>query len=270
MQLSLKRDISILFVVLLPLTFLISIGGASASPSSSTTLSVAKNSPTYISSIRKYYFCSTAACKAAKSLLANASQLGVTGLKKDLALLKTASVPSNETATVAKYVIDANNMISAMQSFAKATTQVNATLTAGIIYYESANIDSDAYLLTCEEAKSKVSFAKWSVGVVGVTYAMQTVVKAESATTPLTDLLSINKNLLIQAASLTRDANGPSAAFNAAAKNFAATIATNSEDSILVLTKKAPASMQATLASLAKKLQTEFSAMAALQNKLAK
>jgi len=77
------------------------------------------------------------------------------------------------------------------------------------LYYESANVGSDIYLMTSVVAGSKVLFADWGVGAVAVLYTMQIETQVVSAKTSgaATDVAT-NLDLEQDAAALIKDANG--------------------------------------------------------------
>jgi hypothetical protein len=65
------------------------------------------------------------------------------------------------------------------------------------------------------------------------------------------------------------DANGPNASFNKLIVQFAATQTLDSRDSLLVVENKSGSLTAGDLKALATKLTSEFTRLAALQNKLA-
>lgn len=252
------------------LTLSASPSGAAEAKSKLPTASIVTKSDADINAIRTYFFCQTAACK--KSLKANsaAATAGLNDLRSEIATIKADAVPSSEKKVVAKYVTDASALISAFQDYPKQSDADDQANNIGIIYYQSSNLGSDSYLLGCISTKAKVSFKVWSVGVVGVAYAMQVDTEAETTTAPATTIVAANESLLVEAASLKSDANGPSTKFNKLIVQFAKTQIVDSKDSLLILDGKGKSVKPATLKALSAKLTAEFEVIAKLQNKLAK
>jgi hypothetical protein len=222
-----------------------------------------------INAIRTFFFCQTAKCKKVAAANKATAQLALADIKSEIHLMNTDAVPSSETALVAKYQNDARALITAFTAYPKNTASDAAANNIGIIYYQTSNIGSDDYLLGCVSTNTPVSFKTWSVGVVGVAYAMQVDTQAETSSAPASTIVSANRSLLAEAASMKSDADGPNAAFNKLIIQFAATQTLDSRDSLLVLENTAGPITAATLKALATKLTAEFKQVATLQNKLA-
>jgi hypothetical protein len=244
---------------------------ASASTSKALpTKAIVIGTNTYINQIRQYFFCQTTQCK--KETAANKAKAlsAVTGLGAYLKLLKNDSIPPSESKLARKYVDDVQALINAVHLYPKQKNPDDEAQNAGIIYYQSANVGSDSYLLDAAVTKAPVSFKQWSVGVVGVVYAMQVDTQAESSKAPTATDVSANRSLLLEAASLRSDANGPNAAFNALLVTFASTQTKESKLSIIALGGKKSATTETELATLASSLSAQFSKIVSMQNKLAK
>ena len=268
----LKRTLVVLTIGVVQLTL---VGAPAAISSGSTpkalpTKTIVIGTNTFINQIRQYFFCQTSKCK--KDTSANmAKALGaVAGLDAYLKLMKNDSIPSSESKPARKYGVDVRALIGAVHLYPKQKNPDDEAQNAGIIYYQSANVGSDSYLLDAAVTKARVSFTQWSVGVVGVVYAMQVDTQAESSKATTATDISANQSLLLEAASLRSDANGPNAAFNALLVTFAATQLKESKLSILILEGKKSATTRAELATLATSLSSQFSKIVSMQNKLAK
>jgi hypothetical protein len=251
------------------LTLGASPSGAAQGKTKLPTKTIVTKSDKDINAIRTFFFCQTAACK--KGLKANsaAATAGLSDLRAEVMTMKADAVPSSEKKVVAKYVTDASALINAFQDYPKQADADDQANNIGIIYYQSSNLGSDSYLLGCISTKSPVSFKIWSVGVVGVAYAMQVDTQAETSTAPASTIVAANQSLLVEAASLLSDTNGPSAKFNKLVAQFAKTQALDSRDSLLILDGKSKSIKPATLKALAAKLSAEFKVIASLQNELA-
>jgi hypothetical protein len=243
--------------------------GAAQSKPVLPTKAIVTGSNKDLGAIRTFFFCQTAACKKTKTADKAAADAALSDIEADIKLMKADAVPPSQQAIVAKYQIDAKALISAYTAYPKHTDADDVANNVGIIYYQTSNLGSDDYLLGCAQTKTAVVFKEWSVGVVGVAYAMQVDTQAETTTAPAPTILSANKSLLAEAASLKNDANGPNAKFNKMLIQFANTQTTDSHDTILVVEGKGKSVTKTEFTNLAKKLTSEFKALSALQNKLA-
>ena len=268
----LKRALVVLTIALAQLGFLLAPGVVSAATTAKAlpTKAIVTGTNTYINQIRQYFFCKTAKCK--KEVVANKTQAmkAVAGINVDLKLMKSDPVPSSLSKIVRKYEADAVALLNAVSLYPKQKSAYDQAQNAGIIYYQSANVGSDTYLLDATWLKAAVSFKQWSVGVVGVVYAMQVDTQAESAKASTATVVSANRSLLLEAKSLKNDANGPNATFNAMLVKFASTQIKESSLSILALSGKKTSTTQTQLATLASSLSAQFTKIVNMQNKLAK
>jgi hypothetical protein len=243
---------------------------SASTPKALPTKSIDAGTTTYLDQIRQYFFCQTAKCK--KDVTANkAKELSaVAAIDAYLKLMKNDSVPSPQSKIVHKYRVDARALIAAVNLYPKQKNADDEAQNAGIIYYQSANVGSDSYLLSAAATKVQPSFKQWSVGVVAVVYAMQVDTQAESSKASTATDISANRSLLLEAASLQSDTDGPNAAFNSLLQEFGSTQIKESAASILILEGKKSATTQAELATLASSLSTQFTKIVSTQNKLAK
>lgn len=258
----------------LPLALVLAVLPAASSSAASSkpllpTKTIVTNSDKYINDIRTYFFCQTKTCKKVVKLNKALAKVAIVGIQSEIKLMKSDSVPATQRAIVAKYELDATALIKAFDTHPLQKGAVDASNNVGIIYYQTSNLGSDDYLLGCAQANSKVSFKVWSVGVVGVAYAMQVDTQAESSSAPASTVKSVNESLLVEANSMKSDANGPNKEFNSLIVQFANTQILDSRDSLLLLSGNKTVKV-ATLKALSKKLTSEFRVIAALQNKLAK
>jgi hypothetical protein len=243
--------------------------GAAQSKPLLPTKAIVTGSDKDIGAIRTLFFCQTAACKKSKTTNQAAADAALSDIEADIKLMKADAVPASQLAIVVKYEVDAKALIGAYTNYPKATDSDSQANNIGIIYYQTSNLGSDDYLLGCAQTKTAVAFKEWSVGVVGVAYAMQVDTQAETSTAPASTILAANKSLLAEAASMKLHANGPNATFNKLLIQFAGTQAIDSKDTILIIDGKGRSITKTDLTNLAKKLTSEFKALSALQNKLA-
>ncbi|MGA2969072.1 MAG: hypothetical protein ABSE75_04630 [Acidimicrobiales bacterium] len=243
--------------------------GASQSKPLLPTKAIVTGSNKDLGAIRTFFFCQTKACKKTKTADKAAADVALSDIKADIKLMKADDVPPSQLAIVVKYEVDAKALIGAYTAYPKQTGADDEANNIGIIYYQTSNLGSDDYLLGCAQTKTAVVFKEWSVGVVGVAYAMQVDTQAETSTAPAPTILSANKSLLAEAASMKNDANGPNAQFNKLLIQFANTQAIDSRDTIAIINGKGKSITKTVLTNLAKKLTSEFKVLSALQNKLA-
>jgi hypothetical protein len=267
-----KRGLSIVVAGSLGFALFTLSAGVSGAASAKAPLPVKKivtQSDEDINAIRTFFFCQTSKCKKVSTQNKAAALAGLGDLKSEVGTMQADAVPSSEAAIVAKYENDATALIKALNNYAKQKSADDVANNIGIIYYQSSNIGSDDYLIGCIATKTPVSFKAWSVGVVGVAYAMQVDTQAETSSASAATITSVNRSLLTEAASMRSDANGPNVTFNNMVVQFALNQTTDSRDSLLILANKAGSLTAADLKALATKLTAEFKAIAALQNKLA-
>jgi hypothetical protein len=254
-----------LTLVTLPVTQ----AGAAQSKPLLPTKAIVTGSNTDLGAIRTFFFCQTAACKKTKKADKALADAGLSDIKADIKQMKADTIPANQSAIVVKYETDATALIGAYTAYPKHTDGDDETNNLGIVYYQTSNLGSDIYLLQCAQTKAAVVFKQWSVGVVGVAYAMQVDTQAETSTAPASTILSVNKSLLAEAMSMKNDANGPNVKFNKLLITFADTQTTDSNDTILILDGHGKSIKKSVLTNLAKKLTSEFKALSTMQNKLA-
>ena len=269
----LQRTCVVLCVALAELTLCAlasSVSGAAQSKALLPTKQIVISSDKDIGAIRTFFFCQTAKCKKSLSTNKAAASSALSDIKSEIKLMKAYSVPRSQAAIVAKYQVDAAALIGAFTAYPNQPNADDVANNVGIIYYQTSNLGSDDYLLGCAQTKTAVIFRTWSVGVVGVAYAMQVDTQAESASAPATTIKSANQSLLAEAVSMKSDANGPNAAFNKLLVQFASTQALDSRDSLLILAGKGKSLTTADMKTLAGKLSSQFKLLSAMQNKLAK
>lgn len=244
---------------------------ATAAGVAAPTRAVATTADTYVNTIRNYYFCATKACKKSRPAQKIAAGSAMVGLLNEAESVVKGPVPAAQRATAGKFVGDVRALASAIEAYQRESSVSSVARNIGMIYYQSANVGSDVYLLASAVHGTKVVFGPWSVGAVAVLYAMQvdtSALNAKSAT--VADDVAASKDLESEANSLLGDANGPSAQFNSLISTFASTQQRVSVAAILLLEKKSSAISAAQVSALSKQLVGEYKAIVTLQAKLAK
>ena len=246
---------------------------AAPAGATSTTLpasAIAANSTSAVLAIRAYLFCDSKACKSERAKEKASAQAGEETITRDVTEMKHDRIPTAEATIVTKYIRDADGLVSTANIYPKLTSAAEQGNAIGVIYYESANVAADAYLLKCAATGTPVAFAKWSVGFAGVIYAMQVATQEQTSTSSASVDANAQTLLLAEAASLRSDADGPSQAFNALLVQFAATQTAASNSALALLEHKAAKGTRAKVAALAKQLDTRYSALVALEKRLDK
>lgn len=271
---NLKRAGAVLAICLATLALLAvpnGVSGAAAkAPASLPTKAIINGTDTYVNSIRTFFFCSSTTCKNEKATNAAAAQTAVSGLTSYVKMMKTDVVPADLQPIVKKYEVDAAVLLHTYRVAPKETGTNAVAANMGIIYYETANVGSDSYLLDCAITKTPVNFKQWSVGVVGVVYSMQVDTQAESQQASVSVDISANQSLVLEATSLKGDANGPNIAFNKLLLEFGVNQTIDSQKSLLILEHEKTSTTRAQLSRLSGLLSAEFTQIAKMQNSLAK
>lgn len=247
------------------------LSGASAATTTSATRTIVKHADTYVNNIRDYFFCESSKCKKARSKEESVAAQDMQALVAEATLASKASVPSSQKAVVEKFIADVRSLASAYLAYPKQSSAEDIARNTGRIYYQSANVGSDIYLLSVDVNGGPVGYAPWSVGAVAVLYAMQLDTEAlDVKSSTVADDLYASENLKAESQSLLSDANGPNATFNGLLTSFATTQSEVSADEILILENKKTPVTSAQISALSNELGALFKQIVNLQNKLSK
>ena len=237
----------------------------------SPTSAIAKNAYGYVNTIRNYFFCVSATCKKAHAANEIASGKAMQALVSEARAVSAKAVPAEQKAAAKKFIADVSALSNAYIAYPKESSAEAIARNTASIYYQSANVGSDAYLLSVPIKGGSVHFAQWCVGAVAVLYAMQLdtqALNAKSATAA--DALYASQNLKSEAVTLAGDANGPSTKFNSLLKTFARTQLTVSSNEVAILKHKKASLSTATLSALSTMLGQQFSQIVTLEKSLVK
>jgi hypothetical protein len=245
--------------------------GASAATSSSPTQGIIANGYSSINAIRSFFFCETTSCKKTKSSASSTAAVAMNYLEGEASALKPSSAPVAQRPVLKKFIADVKSLAKVYSVYSSETTSDEIAQNTGLIYYDSANVGSDIYVLTSLVKTTALLFGDWDVGAVAVLYTMQVDTQVLGAkTSSAANDIAANNDLEQDAKALKADANGPNAHFNALLRSFAA-----SQRSVSVLEndvlehKKSPVSTS-TLKSDISKLAAQFTTIVNLQKTLAK
>jgi hypothetical protein len=237
----------------------------------SATSEVAKYAFGYINTIRNYFFCVSATCKKNRATDEVASGKAMKALMAEAQSISAQAMPTKQRALAKKFVTDVTALSSAYLAYPKQSSAQAIARNTASIYYQSANVGSDTYLISVAVKGGPVKFPQWSVGAIAVLYAMQLDTQALNAkTATAADALYASQNLENEAQTLTADANGPSAKFNTLIKTFARTQLTVSTNAIALLEHKKTTLSNAALSALSTMLGQQFTQIVTLEKSLVK
>lgn len=243
---------------------------ASASAPSATS-AISKNAYGYINTIRNYFFCVSATCKKNRATNEIASGKAMKALMTEAQAASTKMVPTKQEAPVKKFVADVGALSDAYIAYPKQSSAQAIARNTASIYYQSANVGSDAYLLSVALNGGTVHFAQWCVGAIAVLYAMQLDTQALNAkSTSVSDDIYASQNLQSEAMTLEGDANGPSAKFNALLTTFAKTQLTVSSNELAILNHGKASLSNAAITALSTMLGQQFTEIVTLEKSLVK
>jgi hypothetical protein len=261
-----------------PLVLVLSAGialgaplAAVASVSSTSRTALVAQGYNDVNAIRSYYFCDSAACKKDKAAAEKKSAAAIDQLDVSATTLTPASSPKDQKTVVAKFDADVLELQKVSSVYTAQTSETQIAQNTGILYYETANIYSDLYLLSSDITHTTPHFSTWSFGPEAVLYTMQVdtqALNAKSATVALD--VATNVDLLQDAKALTADADGPNKGFNELIVKFAKTQTTVSAAENAVFEKKKPAITDKELKADITLLESQFENIATQQKALSK
>lgn len=238
---------------------------------SSPVKEIIANGYASVNTIRGYFFCSSAACKKDKSAEGKKATLAMNYLEGEAVALQPSRAPSAQRPILKKFVADVKSLAKVYAAYSSQTTSNEVTRNTGILYYESANVGSDIYLMTSVVAGSKILFADWGVGAVAVLYTMQIETQVVSAkTSGVATVIAASLDLEQDAAALIKDANGPNQQFNDLLVTFAKTQTAVCKAENDILEKKKSSLTSAQLKADIASLSSQFTKIVDLEKSLAK
>lgn len=263
-----KKYSVVLLVAMLTLVPGLTSAGAATSSSSLLTLIAAADKD--VTAIREFYFCETNNCRSQKTLQSAMALAGANDLARRLKTTSTIAATPAERALLRTFTTDGNTLLTGIAGINSQTTMIAKTVVAGIVYFESSYVTNDTYVLLSAVNHSRVSFKKWSVGLVGATQTMQVIIQLETPKASTSELLAANQGLILIAQNLLTHANSPFKDFNAKLTEMATSLKTYSIDEVKVINSKVPGGRKTMITAELKKFFNEYQALIALQNQLAK
>ena len=241
---------------------------ASAAPTPSLPHLVASANKD-VTAIRQYYFCETASCQVAKSSQAVAALAGVRDLESLAKASSTIIVATNEEGAFQNFRADVAKMINAIGEIASQKTNTTKTIVVGVVYFESAYLQTDLHVLGRDLAGKRVEFKKWSPGVVAATQTLQIDIQLETPNATTSELIASNQGLELIAQSIEAHLNSPVPIFNAALLSMAQLLTTYSADAIHLLRVRGTPAQKLALTVSLRSFFAKFQAVTRLENKLA-
>ena len=231
--------------------------------------SLVANANKDVTAIRQFYFCQTASCKTEK---ATQSAAALEGTKNLETLAKAASsmvVTRNLQRTLANFQTDVAQLTNAIGEISSQASNTTKTIVVGIVYYESAYVQTDLYLLAQNSSHLSVKFRQWSIGVVAATQTLQVDIQLETPKATNSELIASNQGLELIAQSIRTHLNSPSPVFNTKLRGLAQTLTTYSVDAIHLFKVKVTPALRTALAATLKLFFAQFQSVTTLQNQLA-
>jgi len=242
---------------------------ATAMPASVKT--ILTSGDLYVNNIRSFFFCVTKSCKANHATLQKSAYDGVVALIAEVKAAVKANVGAPYLKTIGQMSQDVTLLATAYNAAAKDKTVQLLAADEGAIYYTTAQIATETYLLNVEAGKTKLTFRGWNVGDSATLYAVQVDSQALAAkNVTANDGAFASYCLEGDAQELLRHADGPSSKYNALITTFANNQLAVSKSEILILEgKKAPLTVKQ-ISQRTSVLSQEFKAIVTLQTALDK
>jgi hypothetical protein len=243
---------------------------ASATALPASVKTILSSGDLYVNNIRGFFFCATKSCKANHTTLQKSAYDGVVALIAEVKAAVKANVGAPYLKTIGQMSQDVTLLATAYNAAARDKTVQLLAADEGAIYYTTAQVATETYLLNVDAGKAKLTFRDWSVGDSATLYAVQVdsqTLAAKNVTA--NDGAFASYCLEGDAEELLRHADGPSAKYNTLITTFAKNQLAVSKSEILILEgKEAPL----TVKDIAKRtgvLAKEFNAIVVLQKSLA-
>jgi uncharacterized protein YggU (UPF0235/DUF167 family) len=252
-------------------TLLGPVSSASATTTPASVKTILSSGDLYVNDIRTFFFCTTATCKKNELTNEKLAYDGVVALADEVKAAVSAKVGAPYAATINQMQQDASLLDAAYAAALKDKTAQLFSADEGVIYYTTAELASETYVLGTEAGKAKLSFRGWDVGDSAALYVVQVESQTLAAKNVTASQAAFASACLEGGArELSRHVDSPSKAYNALIAQFAANQLAVSTSEILILEgKKAPLSVKQVSARTVV-LAHEFKAIVALQASLDK
>lgn len=222
-----------------------------------------------VTAIRQYYFCQTVSCKAAKPAQSTAALAGTKNLESLAVAAGSMIVDKKQEGALRNFRADAVELTNAIGAVSSQTTNTTKTIVVGIVYFASAYLQTDLYVLTRGLSHQSVKFKEWSVGVVAATQTLQIDFQLETPKATTTELIACNQGLGVIAQNIETHLNSQAPVFNTELLSMAQLLKTYSADAIHLLRVKGTPAQRSALATTLKSFFAKFQSVTTLENKLA-
>ena len=267
----LRRVVTVVGVVIASLSPLAVAPSAGATTTTSIVPSILANTDGYLTSVRTYFLCSTAKCKAERSTLLKNARSAMTKLSAQAMVARKSRVSPKYRGTVALFVTDMRNLEASFHEYFITTSTVTLSGLVGNIFYLTSDVGSDVNVLRAVSKNTAVTFKLWVEGEAATLVAMQTDASALQSSTATKSIgIYANQLLEAEAASMAAHANGPVASFNTMLKNFARNQRRISQSEILFLKGKKAPMTETQVANLNVTVAAEFASLIKTETKFVK
>ena len=242
-----------------------------ADASTPTTLSsLVANADKDVTAIRQFYFCQTVGCRAAKTAQSAAALAGTKNLETLAKAASSMVLASDLQSALTNFRIDVTRLTNAIGDISSQTSNTTKTIVVGIVYYESAYVQTDVYVLAQKSAHRSVRFKEWGIGVVAATQTLQVDIQLETPKATTGELIACNQGLELIAQGIRAHLNSPAPVFNAKLRSLAQVLTTYSAQAINLLKVQGTPAQRSALAATLKSFFAQFQSVTTLQNQLAK
>ncbi len=268
---SLRRVATIVGVAAASLSPLVVMPSAGATSGSALVPSILANTDNYLTSVRTYFLCSSAKCKAERTTLLANARTAMTKLSAQETLATKASVAAKYRASVALFVSDMRALNASFREYFVTASTVTLSGLVGNIFYLTSDVGSDVNVMRAASKNAPVSFKLWVEGEAATLVAMQTDASALQSSTATKSIgIYANQLLEAEAGSMAAHANGPVASFNTLLKTFAHNQRRISQSEILFLQGKKAPMTETQVANLNVTVAAEFASLIKTETALVK
>ncbi len=246
------------------------VAHASTVPSNIVT-SIVSTTDQDLTSLRTYFLCTSAKCKAERSTLLGTARVAMTKISAQSAVASVAHVPPKYRGALALFVRDERLLADSFHVYFTTTSTVTLSGDVGNVFYLTSDIGTDVNVLRAAQRNATVTFKDWVEGEAATLVAMQTDASALQSSTATTAIgIYANQLLEGECRSMIAHADGPNASFNAQLATFARNQLRISTSEILFLQGKKAPMTEAQVATLNVTVSAQFAALIKSETALVK
>jgi hypothetical protein len=224
-----------------------------------------------VEAVRASTFCLSGSCVSKAAAEKKAAQAAVASLVHRVDAVKLSSLSGGVKAQFTIFANDVHLLADVMKVYYKQTNAALRSGNRGVLYYDTAQIASDAYDLNVLLSGKTPDFRNWSAGNAATLYVMQ-VDSQTLATKKISDSVIAFVASCIEAAATTLALhdNSPNATYNHQLAAFANLQATVSASEVRLVTTGKSTMSTAEIEADSRTLGQEFTSVTKLQFQLAK